>query len=220
VDPTITAACIGGAAAIVSGGWTALVAVMTSRNARQTNQATLNAAAENTARALDAARDDRLWDKRAEAYVDALYVIRHRQERRKDAIRAMRFQVDQETENHREEWLASINPPDEVGMEMRLLAYATEPVLDAARATGEASVNVENAYQAWALLRDQRQSGGPGALSGGNLSEANQAVQAALAKSDAADEALLSAIRADLLLRPSQVRAVPSVGTERSRPMT
>ena len=71
MDPTIAAACIGGGAAILSGGWTALVAITTTRSARRTNQATIDAAAENTKRALDAAREERLWDRRAEAYADA-----------------------------------------------------------------------------------------------------------------------------------------------------
>ena len=60
MDPTITAALIGGGAAIISGGWTALVAITTTRSARKTNQATIDAAAENTKRALDAAHQERI----------------------------------------------------------------------------------------------------------------------------------------------------------------
>jgi hypothetical protein len=60
MDPTITAAWIGGGAAIVSGDWTALVAITSTRSARWTNQAPLDAPAENTACALDAAREDRI----------------------------------------------------------------------------------------------------------------------------------------------------------------
>jgi hypothetical protein len=52
MDPTTTAAWIGGGAAIISGGWTALVAITTTRSARRTNEPTLRAAAENTKRTL------------------------------------------------------------------------------------------------------------------------------------------------------------------------
>jgi len=84
MDPTITAAIIGEGALVVSGGSTALVAIMTSRNAAKTNQATIDAAAANTARALDAAREDRIWDKRAETYVDGMRHLKHQQAIRED----------------------------------------------------------------------------------------------------------------------------------------
>jgi hypothetical protein len=135
---------IGGGAAIVSGGWTALVAITTTRSARRTNQATLDAAAENTKRALDAARDERIWEKRAEAYIDALYVVRNRQERRNDATRTIRF--DQDNEARRQEWLASLTVPDVVSMETRLIAYGLQPVLEAARAAGQANAEAEAAF--------------------------------------------------------------------------
>jgi len=38
---------------------------------------------------------------------------------------------------HGWQWLASFKLPDEPGVEMRLLAYASEPVLDASRAAGK-----------------------------------------------------------------------------------
>jgi hypothetical protein len=210
MDATIAAALIGGGALIVSGGWTALVAITSTRSARRTNQATLNAAADNTARALDAAREDRIWDKRADAYTDVLYVVRNRQERRNDATRTIR--LDQETEDRRKEWLASLKLPDEVSVEMRLLAYASDPVLAAARIVGKANADVENAYLDWVSLSGEARSAGPDAPSGERVIEAHQALQAAVAKSDGADDALLDAIRADLHSRPSQV-AVPPAAT-------
>lgn len=208
MDATITAALIGGGALIVSGGWTALVAITSTRSAQRTNQATLNAAADNTARALDAAREDRIWDKRADAYVEALYVIRHRQERRDDMTRTIRF--DKATEDRRQEWLASFKLPDEVGMEMRLLAYASEPVLTATRATGEANAKAENAYLYWKGLIEEAQQCAPDAPIRDQAAAAQKAMQPAVDEATRADEALLDTIRADLHSRPSQARAVSS----------
>lgn len=73
----------------------ALVAITTTRSARSTNQATIDAA-ENTARALDAAREERIWEKRAEVYLDAMRLVRHRQEARENTTRTLRY--DDETE--------------------------------------------------------------------------------------------------------------------------
>lgn len=208
MDPTVTAALIGGGAVIVSGGWTALVAITTNRNTRRTNQATLKAAAENTAHALDAAREERIWDKRAEAYVDALYVVRHRQERRSDAARTIRF--DQATEDSRQEWLASWKLPDEVGMEMRLLAYASEQVLAAARAAGAANDKAENAYLDWKSLTDAARQSPPDSPVHDQVIAARKAIQPAVDEATRADEALLDAIRADLHSRPSKAMVLPT----------
>jgi hypothetical protein len=215
VDATITAAWIGGGAVILSGGWTALVAVTTTRNARRTNQATLDAAAKNTALALDAAREDRIWDKRADAYVDALYVIRHRQERRGDRTRTIRF--DKATEDRRQEWLASFKLPDEISMEMRLLAYASESVLAATRAAGEANAKAESAYLYWKGLIQESQLSAPDAPIRDQATAARKAMQPAVDEATRADEALLDAVRSDLHSRPSQMKAVPVDGTERGR---
>ena len=208
MDPTITASLIGGGAVILSGGWTALVAVTTTRNARRTNQATLNTAAENTAHALDAAREERIWDKRAEAYVDALYVVRHRQERRSDAARTINFQLA--TEKNRQEWLASWKLPDETAMEMRLLAYASEPVLAASRATEVANRSAETAYLDWGTLSDLARQSPPDSPVHDESIAARKAMQSAVDEATKADEALLYAIRADLHSRPSQGTALPS----------
>ncbi len=207
MDPTITAALISGGALIVSGFWTAVVAVTTNRNARRTNQATLDAAAENTARALDAAREERLWDKRAEAYVDALYVVRHRQERRSDAMRTIRF--DQATEAAHQEWLASFKLPDEPGVEMRLLAYASELVLVAARTAGAANAKAEQAYLHWKSLTEEARQNAPDAPAADQAIAAQRAIQPTVDEAIAADEALLAAIRADLHSRPSQAPSMP-----------
>lgn len=145
MDTTVTAAWIGAGAAIVSGGWTALVAITTTRNARRTNQAAIHAAAENTARALDAARTERIWDKRAEVYLDAMRFVRHRQEARENATRTFRY--DDAAEERIRESLASFKLPDSWDVELRLLAYGSRQVIDAVEVSGDAHQRVEQAYQ-------------------------------------------------------------------------
>ena len=198
---------MGGGAAILGGGWTALVAITAMRHARQTNQATINAAAQNAARALDAARAERIWEKRAEAYVDALYVVRHRQERRSDAARTFRF--DQATEEGRQEWLASWKLPDEVGVEMRLLACASEQVLAASRAAEAANGSAETAYLDWGTLSDLARQSLPDSPVHDEAIAARKAIRSAVDEATKADEALLDAIRADLHSRPSQGTSLP-----------
>jgi hypothetical protein len=140
--------------------------------------------------------------------VEALYVVRNRQERRGDTTRTIRF--DKATEDRRQEWLASFKLPDEVGMEMRLLAYASEPVLAAARATGAANVKAENACLDWKGLIEDAQRRPPDSPIRSEADAAKKAMQPALDEAVRADEALLDVIRADLHSRPSQVTVPPA----------
>jgi hypothetical protein len=212
MDPVITAALIGGGAAIISGGWTALVAVTTTRNARRTNQATIDAAAENTARALDAAREERIWEKRAEAYLDAMRFVRHRQEARENATRTIRY--DDATEERIRESLANFRLPESRDVELRLLAYASQQVIDAVEASGQAHQQIERAYQDWTEATGRAKSGGLSASDAAQAIEARTAVRQALKEADSKDEALLVAIREDLHSRPSQSKALPPGGSE------
>jgi hypothetical protein len=63
------------AAALISGGWATVVALLAYAFNRTIARTTVEATNVNASRALDAAHAAQLWDKRAEAYVDALSVI-------------------------------------------------------------------------------------------------------------------------------------------------
>jgi hypothetical protein len=202
VDPTVTAAFIGGGAAIISGGWTALVAITTNRNARWTNQAALDAAAESNARTLDAARDERIWEKRAEVYLDAMRLVRHREDVRENTARTLRY--DDETEESIKEDLASFKLPDWRDVELRLLAYASLQVIDAIEVSGTAHQLMEKAYQDWTWAKDWMRQGGPGAPTAEQIAQAAEAIKTALKEADIKDALLMAAIRADLHFRPSQ----------------
>lgn len=124
MNATIAAAMIAGGAAIVSGGWTALVAITTSRHA-----------AASTARMLDAARKDRIWDKQASTYTDTITAVQWRQARRNREL----LRIKQHGE-----LLPTEEPPvDWTELQGRLFAFASPEVLIALRAAGHGGVHAE-----------------------------------------------------------------------------
>ncbi len=75
------------AAALISGGWAAVVAALGYRFNRATANATIQATNANALTALDAAHAAQLWEKKAEAYTDAIAAITRRQVQRHHLIR-------------------------------------------------------------------------------------------------------------------------------------
>jgi hypothetical protein len=68
-------------AAIISGGWAAVVAAIGYYYNRVTAKATIQATNENALAALDAAHAAQLWEKKAEAYAEIIAVVSRRQVR-------------------------------------------------------------------------------------------------------------------------------------------
>jgi hypothetical protein len=207
MDPTVTAALISGGALILSGGWTAFVAFTTTRNARQTTQATIDAAAENTARALDAAREERIWDKRAEAYLDALRLVHQRQDSRAKTMRRLR--EDEETGESIQESIDGLRLPGWPDAELRLLAYASPQVIDAVQASRQAHEQLLVVLEASAQVRDWSKNSEHNAPPGTQGSELREAIVPGLKHAADTDTALLAAIRADLHSMPSHAAALP-----------
>jgi hypothetical protein len=106
VSPTIWAA-------IISGGWAATVAGI----GFYYNQATAKAAAQatraNALAALDAAHDAELWEKKSEAYVEAITKINDRRTDRNDLVPIPRD--DDELEDR---WQRTRPPEDEEGKKL------------------------------------------------------------------------------------------------------
>ena len=67
MDPTVTAALIGGGAALVGVGGAVAVAITSARNARLTNQATIDAAHADTKLTLEAVREAQYADRHSRA---------------------------------------------------------------------------------------------------------------------------------------------------------
>lgn len=78
------------------------------------------------------------------------------------------FRYDEATEKRIEESLASRRLPDRQDVVVRLLAYASEPVLDALRASGLANDRVEIAHADWKRLGEESKMAPPGAPPSGS----------------------------------------------------
>lgn len=86
MNPVVTAAIISGCFAIGSVGLTAYVAVRGFRSTREATDKAVEASSQNTIRALNAARDDRLWEKRATVYEETVAFMLHRQHQRDSPV--------------------------------------------------------------------------------------------------------------------------------------
>jgi hypothetical protein len=203
MDPLVEAAWIGaitGGVGIVS---TATVAITAARTTRRITDRANKAGTANIVLALDAARASRLWEKRADAYVDALRLLHRRQALREEAVRTVRF--DRQGEERIRQWLNSFKMPDDwQGIEMRMLAYASPPVFAAVRESAQANDAIDAARQKWEEAREKVSAAATADRAASDVRVAFDAIKSAIQHADSKDEKLLAAIRADLHDRPSQ----------------
>jgi hypothetical protein len=150
---------------------------------------TVEATNVNASRALDAAHAAQLWDKRAEAYVDALSVISRN-------LIILEFFENPPLEKAPAESLQSmyeaVKEVDWALLHARIAAYAPEPVLDALNAALHTHLEFDEKFGAW------RAAGGQVGSDPYNLArEAGQAARATAKK-------LERLIRIDLAQQPSE----------------
>ena len=160
MNPVVTAATIGV-------GGTVIVGV-----------AGFGASILNTRRTIAHARETRIWDKRAEAYVDAIAAVHYRHAKRDLDMRT--YPLDAESARREGEYLAAYTPPDWYALEGRLLAFASQPVIKAVQASSAKHMYAMNALKV---------SQYPDAVE-----RAREAQKAA----DNADDAVIEVIRAEL----------------------
>lgn len=115
MDPTVAAALIGVSGVVIVG------------------VAGFGATIWTTRKTLQHARNDRLWDKRAEVYVDALAAVHYRNAKRERDMRTWPMSPDDDRQE--EAFLATYTAPDWHQLEARLLAFASQPVISAAQAS-------------------------------------------------------------------------------------
>jgi hypothetical protein len=116
MNPTVLAAAIGV-------GGTVIVGV-----------AGFSAAIWNTRRTIAHTRESRVWDRRADTYVDALAAVSYRQfSRQAETISLHPARSD--ARRRAEEYLANHQEPGWSELEARLQAFASEPVFTAMQAS-------------------------------------------------------------------------------------
>lgn len=98
MNPAITAAWISGGVGALGIVSTAVTAWIGARNTRQATQRTVEAGAASTRATLAAAREDRLWERRAAAYEETLTGLLYRQLKRRHDLREFRWDEASEQE--------------------------------------------------------------------------------------------------------------------------
>jgi hypothetical protein len=189
------------AAALISGGWATVVAALGYVYNRATANATIRATNANAQAALDAAHAAQLWEKKAEAYVDAIAALTRRQEGRRQLISPVGY--DDATQEKLQQVLAAPQDWDWARASARLTAYAAQPVLDAMHETIAADTQVSNRLLDWKFLFDRAGLAGAAGPTNKQITEAFNAIQPAAEKANAADSKIEALIRADLALKPS-----------------
>ncbi|HUN34165.1 MAG TPA: hypothetical protein VMU95_19355 [Trebonia sp.] len=219
MDPTIAAAWITGGVGGLGIAGTVATAIVGSRSTRKATETTVVAAAATTAATLAAAREDRLWDKQCAAYQEALSGLLHSQSKRQHDLRM--YRLNEEAEQQIKDFLASYEKPAWFEAQGRLIAYASEAVLEAFKVAREADNEVYGRYQQWQMLAEEAteafRSGRPGAVQEvKKKGEAHKATTQAIEEANAADEALIKLIRNELRSKPEAV-VVPATAPAKRR---
>jgi hypothetical protein len=206
VNPTVEAAWIAAGVAGLGIAGTATVAIAGFRSTKNATVRTIAASTANTMASLAAAREDRLWDKRAAAYEEVIAALQYRQMKRQHELRM--YRLDEDSEQQLKDFFASYEPPGWFQAQARLRAYASDEVWEAFEATRQADVEVSGRYRQWKMLADDNrlavESGRPGAATDGQTTiNARRAVNPAVEEAETRDEAVVKLIRDELRSKPA-----------------
>jgi hypothetical protein len=205
VDPTIEAAWIAGGVGALGVVATVITAWIGSRNTRKATEQTVGGGIASTMATLAAAREDRLWDKRAAAYEETLTGLLHRQAKRRHDLRGYRW--DEASEQQLKEFFDSYDPPPSFEVQGRMVAYASEAVLDAFENANRAHGEVRTWCSHQEGLREQirmaQESGRPQAAPDGEtMIDARKKLDSAVQDAEAKDVLLIKSIRDELRSKP------------------
>jgi hypothetical protein len=101
----------------------------------------------STSKTIQAARDTRIWDKRAEVYIDALAAVYYRQTNRDYEM--LTYRLDEDTDRQAKAYLAAYPEPDWCELESCLLGFGSHAVVTAMHAGVETHKRAISAFQAW-----------------------------------------------------------------------
>lgn len=205
VNATIEAAWIAAGVGALGVVGTAVTAYLGFHNTRKATEATIAAGSASTTATLAAAREERLWDKRASAYEETLAEVLHRRTNRHFGIRLHR--VDKDYLPNLKEILARYETVESFQVRSRLMAYASDQVLGAFEASETADVEVVARFRRWRMLAEDgkqaSESGRPSAAHDGQETiDIGREIRPALDEAEAKDEALIELIRDELRSHP------------------
>jgi hypothetical protein len=212
VDPTIAAACIAGGVGALGVIATVVTAWIGSRNTRRATEQAIAAGAANTRATLAAAREDRLWDKRAAVYEETLAAVAYRQSGLTAALRD-----GDASEEELEKALQSYGSFEWAATQGRLNAYASDAVRGASLASVVGHGTARQRFSEMRGLRNQIQSGHlpRGVSLDEEVAKALQSFDGALKAASLADKTLIDAIRDELRSKPEAalqpLTALPAV---------
>jgi hypothetical protein len=220
VDATIVAALISGGVGVVGIVGTVATSMVGSRNTRRATEQAIAAGAASTRATLVAAREDRLWERRCAAYEAMLAQLLHNQMKR--FFDAPELRADAEIDQIAKGFFDKYAVSDRFETQAQLVAYASDTVTEAHKATREADATVRAVYSHTAALSEQvrvaRASGSPqSGPDASTLKESTRELDAALNAATAADEALIKVIRDELRSRPEAATPPPALPAVRRR---
>jgi hypothetical protein len=222
VNPTVEAAWIAAGVAGLGIAGTATVAIAGFRSTKNATIRTISANTANTMASLAAAREDRLWDKRAAAYEETLAGLLHGQMKRQHDLRM--YRLNEDAEEVLKEFFSSYKQPGWFPAQARLRAYASEEVWEAFEAARQADIEALGLYMRWKMLADDNrlavESGRPGAAADGQTTiRARRAVDPAVEEAEAKAELVIKLIRDELRSKPASTSMAlePSIYRRRRR---
>jgi hypothetical protein len=224
MDAAITAAWIGagvgGGVALVGLAGTVASSIVNSNNTRRATERTVEAGTEANRATLLAAREDRLWEKRAAAYQESLTQLLHRRAQRHFDLR--KYRTSEAEEKRLTEFYEKYELPGTFETWAGLTAYASEPVLASFNASMQAHSSVRAQYGARATLRESaeraQRSGSLGAVPDADtMMDASRKLDSALEAANAADQALIDVIRDELRRVPEAAIPPALVSAPRRR---
>jgi hypothetical protein len=160
---------------------------------------------DSTAQKIEADKASRVWEKKSDAYTDALAGILHRIKVRDRQLQRMTTDTEPE------------QPPVPVDwplVEARLFAYASDAVLKALNQAEDADSQFDDAFRIW--LRDSAQAQGDvppppgmGPLTAQRTGNPQNAVNEAFPKAKTMDHTLMTTIRKELQRGPDRAEPAP-----------
>lgn len=219
MNPAIEAALIAAGVSLVSLGGTIVVAVSGFRNTTRSSSKAIDAGTDQLVRTLDAARDDKLWDKRTQTYEEITAYLLYIQAKRRLEARRRRYRLDAEFEAANDRLLGEYKPASWWDLQGRLVIYGSDEAIAAFEASHSADNEVAGALVRLTTLNQDAKDASSSGLSAQmpemtEIRAARQELEEARQRADAADQALAKLARAELNRKPSATAPADVQGSQ------